>query len=152
LDVTPAVPDELTLDGPPTSADGEHEEAVSDHEPRGRDEDGENVFALVAQLARRASDGQLVVAAAIGIIAAVLVGLVRPDLWFLSLPLVCVGSFGAWGIAERTETERVARLGPNFGGRRALAGVRVSAAIVGTLSGTLTLLAVVARMIGTWKS
>jgi hypothetical protein len=138
--------------GPRTPAGSEPEEAVSDHEPRGRDEDGENVFALVAQLARRASDGQLVVAAAIGIIAAVLVGLVRPDLWFLGLPFLCVGSFGTWGIAERTETERAARLGPNFGGRRALAGVRASAAIVGTLSATLTLLAGVARMIGTWKS
>ncbi len=138
--------------GPRTSADSEREGTVSDHEPARRDEDGESVFALVAQLARRASDGQLVVAAAIGIVAAALVGLVRPDLWFLGLPLLSVGSFGVWGIAERTETERVARLGPDFGGRRALAGVRVSAAIIGTLAGTLTLLAVVARMIGTWKS
>jgi len=138
--------------GPYTSADSDREPTVSDRELRGRDEDGESVFALAAQLARRASDGQLVVAAAIGIVAAVLVGLVRPDLWFLGLPLLCIGSFGAWGIAERTETERAARLGPHFGGRRALAGVRVSAAIIGTLSGTLTLLTVVARMIGTWKS
>jgi hypothetical protein len=105
--------------GPHTSADTEREEAVSDHEPRRRDEDGENVFALVAQLARRASDGQLVVAAAIGIVAAALVGLVRPDLWFVGLPLLCVGSFGVWGIAERTATERTARLGADFGGRRA---------------------------------
>jgi len=125
---------------------------VSDHEPPARDDDGESVFALAAHLARRASDGQLVVAAAIGIVAAALVGLVRPDLWFLSLPLVCLGSFGIWGIAERTEKERMARLGPDFGGRRAVVAVRVSAAIIGTLSGTLTLLAVVARMIGTWKS
>jgi hypothetical protein len=125
---------------------------VSDPELRGGDADGESVFALAAQLARRASDGQLVIAAAIGIVAAVLVGLVRPDLWFLGLPLLCIGSFGAWGIAERTEVERAARLGPDFGGRRALVGVRVSAAIIGTLSGTLTLLTVAARMIGTWKS
>jgi len=57
-----------------------------------------------------------------------------------------------WGIAERTTAERTARLGPDFGGRRALLGVRISAAIIGTLCGTLTLLTVVARMIGTWKS
>jgi len=133
-----------------TSADSDR--TVSDRQRRGREEDGESVFALAAQLARRASDGQLVIAAATGIVAAVLVGLVRPDLWFLGLPLLCVGSFGAWGIAERTETERMARLGPDFAGRRALVGVRVSAAIIGTLSGTLTLLTVVARMIGTWKS
>ena len=115
-------------------------------------DDGESVFALVAHLARRASDGQLVVAAVVGIIAAAIVGLVRPSLWFVALPLLCIGSFGIWGIAERTASERLTRPGPDFGGRRALAGVRVAAAVVGTLSGTLALLAVVARAIGTWKS
>lgn len=125
---------------------------MSHQDPEPRDEDGASIFALTAQLARRASDGQLVVAAAIGIVAAVLVGLIRPDLWFLGLPFLCVGSFGVWGIAERTTAERTARLGPDFGGRRALLGVRISAAIIGTLCGTLTLLTVVARMIGTWKS
>ena len=34
----------------------------------------------------------------------------------------------------------------------ALTGVRLTAAVIGTLSGTLTLLVIVARMIGTWKS
>jgi hypothetical protein len=115
-------------------------------------DDGESIFAVVAQLARRASDGQLVIAAAVGISAAAIVGLVRPSLWFIALPLLCIGSFGIWGIAERTASERLTRLGPDFGGRRALAGVRVAAAVVGTLSGTLTLLALVARAIGTWKS
>jgi hypothetical protein len=117
-----------------------------------RDNDGENVFALAARLARRASDGQLVVAAAIGILAASLVGFARPDLWWVGLPLVCVGSFGVWGIAERTATERTARLGPDFGGRRALTSLRLTAAVVGTLSGVMTLLVIVARMVGTWKS
>ena len=115
-------------------------------------DDGESVFALVAQLARRASDGQLVVAAAIGISTAAIVGLVWPSLWLVALPLLCIGSFGIWGIAERTAAERLTRLGPDFGGRRTLVGVRVAAAVVGTVSGTLALLAVVARAIGTWKS
>ena len=115
-------------------------------------DDGESIFALVARLARRATDGQLVLASAVGISAAAIVGLVRPNLWFVALPLLCIGSFGIWGIAERTASERRTRLGPDFGGRRALAGVRVAAAVVGTLSGTLVLLAVAARAIGTWKS
>jgi hypothetical protein len=115
-------------------------------------DDGESVFALAAGLARRASDGQLVVAAAIGIVAAAVVGLVWPSWWFVALPLLCIGSFGVWGIAERTSMERLARQGPAFGGRRALAGVRMTAAVVGTLAGTLTLLAIVARAVGTWKS
>ena len=125
---------------------------MTDSPPRPGNDDGDSIFAVVAQLARRASDGQLVLAAAAGIAAAAIVGLVLPDWWFVALPLLCVGSFGVWGIAERTAAERLARLGPDFGGRRALASVRMTAAVVGTLSGTLTLLVIVARMVGTWKS
>jgi hypothetical protein len=125
---------------------------MTDSHPGPRNDDGDSIFAVVAQLARRASDGQLVLAAAVGIAAAAIVGLVRPGWWFVALPLLCVGSFGVWGIAERTAAERLARLGPDFAGRRALASVRMTAAVVGTLSGTLTLLVIVARMVGTWKS
>ncbi|HEX6053280.1 MAG TPA: hypothetical protein VFZ21_28625, partial [Gemmatimonadaceae bacterium] len=71
------------------------------------DRDGEHIFALVARLARRASDGQLVVAATIGIAAAVSIGLLVPTWWFVALPLLCVGCFGVWGIADRTATERL---------------------------------------------
>ena len=118
---------------------------------RSRDE-GESIFSVVAGLARRATDGQLVLAAATGIAAAALIGLVRPTWWFLALPLLCVGSFGVWGIAERTTAERVARLGPSFPGQRALAGVRAAAAAIGTLAGLLALLTLVARALGTWKT
>ena len=125
---------------------------MTDHVHGSRDDDSENVFALAARLARRASDGQLVGAAAAGILAASLVGFIRPDLWWIGLPLICMGSFGVWGIAERTATERTARLGPDFGGRRALTSLRLTAAVVGTLAGVMTLLVIVARMVGTWKS
>ena len=118
---------------------------------RSRDE-GESIFSVVAGLARRATDGQLVLAAATGIASAALIGLVRPTWWFLALPLLCIGSFGVWGIAERTTTERVARLGPSFPGQRALAGVRAAAAAIGTLAGLLALLTLVARALGTWIS
>jgi hypothetical protein len=115
-------------------------------------DEGENIFALVAQLARRATDGQLVIAAAVGIASAALIGLAWPGWWLAALPLLCIGSLGIWGIAERTAAERLVRLGPSFPGYRALAGVRVAAAIVGTLAGVLTLLALVARAVGTWIS
>ena len=118
---------------------------------RSRDE-GESIFTVVAGLARRATDGQLVLAAATGIASAALIGLVRPTWWFVALPLLCVGSFGVWGIAERTTAERVARLGPSFPGQRALAGVRAAAAAIGTLAGLLVLLSLVARALGTWIS
>jgi hypothetical protein len=117
-----------------------------------RHDDGESIFALVATLARRATDGQLVLAAGVGIAAAAIIGLMWPGLWIVALPLLCIGSFGIWGIAERTTTERLGRLGPGFAGSRALTGVRMTAAVIGTLAGTLTLLALVARVIGTWKT
>jgi hypothetical protein len=115
-------------------------------------DDGESIFTLVAQLARRASDGLLVVSATVGIASAALIGLVRPGWWFVALPLLCIGSFGIWGIAERTAAERLERQGPMFTGRRALTGVRITAAVIGTLAGALALLALVARSIGTWVS
>ena len=124
---------------------------MTEPDVRSRDE-GENIFSVVAALARRATDGQLVLAAATGIASAALIGLVRPTWWFLALPLLCVGSFGVWGIAERTTAERVARLGPSFPGQRALAGVRAAAAAIGTLAGLLALLTLVARALGTWIS
>ena len=124
---------------------------MTEPDVRSRDE-GENIFSVVAALARRATDGQLVLAAATGIASAALIGLARPTWWFLALPLLCVGSFGVWGIAERTTAERVARLGPSFPGQRALAGVRAAAAAIGTLAGLLALLTLVARALGTWIS
>jgi len=124
---------------------------VTEPDVHSRDE-GENIFSVVAGLARRATDGQLVLAATTGIASAALIGLVRPTWWFLALPLLCIGSFGVWGIAERTTAERVARLGPSFPGQRALAGVRAAAAAIGTLAGLLALLTLVARTLGTWIS
>ena len=119
---------------------------------RSHDDDGESIFAVAAALARRATDGQLVIAAAVGVASAAIVGLVRPGWWLLALPLLSIGAFGIWGIAERTSAERLARLGPSFPGHHALVGVRVAAAIIGTLAATLTLLALVARALGTWIS
>ena len=125
---------------------------MSEHDRETRADDREHLFALIATLARRSSDGQLVGAAATGIASAALVGFIRPSWWMLTLPLLCVGSFGIWGIAERTMAERLARFGPTFAGRHALASVRVAAALIGTLAGALALLAIAAMAIGTWKS
>ena len=116
------------------------------------DRDGEHIFALTAKVARRASDGQLVVAAIIGIAAAAMIGLLAPAWWFVALPLLCVGSFGVWGIADRTAAERLERIGPSFAGRRALAAVRITAAAVGTLAASLALLTLTMIAIGTWQS
>ena len=116
------------------------------------DPDAEHLFALVAKLARRAPDGQLVMAAAAGIAGAAVIGLLAPDWWFAAPPLLCIGSFGVWGIAERTAAERLDRIGPAFVGRRALAAVRITAAAIGTPAAALALLTAAAVALGTWIS
>ena len=127
------------------------EPAETQERQPGIDRDGEHMFALVAKLARRASDGQLA-AAAVGIAAAVAIGLMIPRWWFAALPLLCVGSFGVWGIADRATSERLERIGPTFAGRHALAAVRITAAAIGTLSASLVLLTLAMVAIGPWRS
>lgn len=128
------------------------EPVVAEEREAGIDRDGEHIFALVAKLARRASDGQLVAAATIGIAVAATIGLLAPAWWFVALPLLSIGSFGVWGIADRTAAERLERIGPSFAGRRALAVVRITAAAVGTLAASLVLLTLTMIAIGTWQS
>lgn len=128
------------------------EPAVIEQRESRIDHDGEHVFALVAKLARRASDGQLVAAAILGIAAAATIGLLAPRWWFAALPLLCVGSFGVWGIADRTAAERLEKLGPMFAGHRALAAVRIAAVTIGTLAASLMLLTLAMVAVGPWRS
>ena len=126
--------------------------ALTEERESRTDADAEHIFALVAKAARRASDGQLVMAAAAGIAGAAVIGLLAPSWWFAALPLLCIGSFGVWGIAERTAAEREENGGAEFAGRRTLAAIRVSAAAIGTLAAALAILWLAAMALGTWIS
>ena len=64
------------------------------------------LFAILAVLARRASDGALATLAGIGGVAAIALVAVRPSWWAFALPLVSAGAFGLWGILERATAER----------------------------------------------
>jgi hypothetical protein len=63
-------------------------------------------YAALAARARRASDGALVLAAAAGVVAVTVLVLWRPAWWAPLMPALAVGSFGAWGVAEREAAER----------------------------------------------
>jgi hypothetical protein len=125
--------------------------------------DDENLFSLIAGRARRASDGQLVTASAVGVGGAVLIVLASPGWWFAALPLLCVGSFGIWGIADRTDADRTARAQAAHAGNPpdaasgdagavALAGVRIAAVVIGTAAAALAVLVIMARVVGRWIS
>lgn len=57
---------------------------------------------MLAARARQASDLRLVLDAAVGLLAATLIGIFRPPLWLpLSALAFALGAFGVWGILDR---------------------------------------------------
>jgi hypothetical protein len=89
---------------------------------------------LLADRARHASDRRLVLDAAVGLIAAASVAVLRPPLWipFAALSL-CIGAFGIWGILDR-ELGDLAAGGPQ---PRALRLARGTVAIVGGVAAAI---------------
>ena len=107
--------------------------------------DGETLYGLIAGMARRASDSRLALACGAGLLGVGLIGIFAPGRWRLALPLICLASFGGWGVADRERTARGAR-------GTALAIVRVLAAIAGTTAALLIGGLAMAKVIGTWIS
>ena len=110
----------------------------------------ENLGTVLAQLARRTSDGRLVLAAAVGVVAAVAAVMLRPPAWFPLLAAgVCLLSFGAWGITDRVLHESPASVSLDH---RVLRGARVIAAVLGIVGGLALALGVFALAMGNWIS
>jgi hypothetical protein len=103
-------------------------------------------YAVLAARARRSSDEALAAAAAVGLMAVAGLWVARPAWWVLALPLVALGAFGAWGMAEREQRERraLAEGGPG----RALVVVQWLAVAVGTGAALLTAFGVLAALFG----
>ena len=108
-----------------------------------------NVYAALAELARRSSDGALATAATVGLVA-VMGLLFAPAGWRVPLlPLVAVGAFGVWGMVER---ERVAPSEQEAGARRdspVSTAVRWLAVAIGTAAAALAALALLGALFGT---
>lgn len=107
--------------------------------------DGGTLPALLARRARQAPDHRLATDAAVGLVIAVAVTVLRPPLW---LPIgslaACLGLFGAWGILDREAHEAPA------GSRRArlLAAAKVLVSIAGTVAAIAFGLSFMASAIG----
>jgi hypothetical protein len=65
------------------------------------DADSPNVYQMLAERARRATDGRLVIDASVGVVALASLPFVRPLLWGVVLPFAVVGAYGLWGIVDR---------------------------------------------------
>lgn len=110
----------------------------------------ENLGTVLAQLARRTPDGRLVVAAAVGVVAALAAVVLRPPAWFPMLAAgVCLLSFGAWGITDRVLQESDPSVSSTH---RALRATRAGAAVLGLASGVALALGVFALAMGNWIS
>jgi hypothetical protein len=90
--------------------------------------------ALLVQRARQASDRRLVLDAALGLIAAASIAVLRPPLWLpLAALAFCLGAFGAWGILDREAVDAAA-----VGNRaKVLSWARGGVALVGGASAIL---------------
>jgi hypothetical protein len=104
---------------------------------------------LLSTRARRASDLRLAVDVAVGVVVAFVAGIVQPAGWHLLLSAgVCVGAFGAWGIADRELRER----GEATAGARWLRTGRWAVGLVGALAAMALFLGLFALALGTWIS
>jgi hypothetical protein len=114
-------------------------------------EDREGLISMLAGGARRATDGQLVVAVVVGLMGVLAILLWALDWWRWALPLVCVAAFGGWGISDRILRERGAEEATSAGRAVLVAARWMTAAIGGCALGAAGL-AFMAQALGLMKS
>lgn len=116
-------------------------------------DDGPSIFDLLAQRARRTTDGRLVADAGAGLVVVIAAALWHFRGWHLALfAALCIAAYGSWGITDRILAEHAAAGLAPAREDAMLRMVRGTAAAVGTLSGIALLLAVFAAALGTWIS
>ena len=108
------------------------------------------LYALLADRARRSSDGALALCAGVGLLGAGVTGLLGARWAPVALAFVCASTFGVWGIAEREASERADSLEGHA--LRALRLVKWIAAAVGTLAGAGILAIVLGVALGRLQS
>ena len=102
---------------------------------------------LLVQRARNASDKRLVVDAAVGLIGAASVAVLRPPLWIpLASLAFCLGAFGVWGILDRETADSPS------GGKRLLLGARAITATLGGAAAAIFGVSLFFALLGQWIS
>lgn len=104
---------------------------------------------LLAHRARNASDRRLVIDAAVGLVGAVSVAVLRPPLWIpLASLAFCLGAFGLWGILDR----EAADASHNGRQQQLLSAARVITAAVGGIAGAIFGVSLFFALLGQWIS
>jgi len=104
---------------------------------------------LLVERARNASDKRLVLDAAVGLVGATSVAVLRPPLWIpLASLAFCLGAFGIWGILDR-ETADASR---SRSGTRFILGARAIAAALGGMAAAIFGVSLFFALLGQWIS
>ncbi|HET7620279.1 MAG TPA: hypothetical protein VFK39_00125 [Gemmatimonadaceae bacterium] len=110
----------------------------------------QNIFDILRDRVRAASDGQLAVAASLGVLGLVALGLFRHWPWAAVAACGVLLGAGIWGILDRSEES------PSLRGRALpgpiVAATRFMAGIVGLVSLLVLLLGAFGMCLGTWIS
>ena len=104
---------------------------------------------VLVQRARNASDKRLVVDAAVGLVVATAVAVLRPPLWIpLAALAFCLGAFGFWGILDREASD------VSHGTRRSrlLLGARAVFAALGGAAAAIFGISLFFSLLGQWIS
>lgn len=108
---------------------------------------------ILAAVARRASDGQLLIMTLVGFAGtAALVQILDRQGWLAAAGALAVGSYGAWGIADRELNERWSRPGAKGPVIIALRLGRAVAAVVATLAAVALAATMFIPFLGRWIS
>lgn len=108
-----------------------------------------NVYALFAARARREPDARLKIDAAFGGIALVTAPFLPTLWWLLACPIVVVGCYGIWGLADRHLLDEDPP-GELSARRDVLGGVKWAALMIGTLAAVGAVLGFMAAALGEW--
>lgn len=113
--------------------------------------DQPSLLHAVAARARRASDATLAACGLAGLVALGGLAWMEGRGWGVLLPVVALGLWGAWGIADRTLHDRAvlraSGAAPTFTDTT-LGAVRLALAILGVATGAIAMLAVMGTLLG----
>jgi hypothetical protein len=108
-----------------------------------------NIYALLAARARNESTERLTIDAAFGGLALVTAPFLPTLWWVLACPIVVVGAYGVWGLADRhTSVDDPAD--PSSAQHDVLTGVKWIAAAVGTGAAAAAMWGFMRAAIGDW--
>lgn len=111
----------------------------------------ENLRSILAERARAASDGRLILDVAAGLLVVLALAIWHPRVWVAPLSMgVTLVAYGAWGLVDREIAERAAAGDDRF--VRALRVVRGFALVVGVLAAAVACFAILGIGLGEWKS